>query len=93
MQAEQLSQRLRAAEVSCSELFFSTSGVNKLARTLYTVLRDRAITLPNDPALLEELSKVRLIEQNVPGLVRLDHRHGEHDDQAVADHDGGRVVA
>jgi hypothetical protein len=34
--------------------------------------------------LAAELSSVRLIEQGVPGLVRLDHRSGAHDDMAIA---------
>ena len=38
--------------------------------------------LPDDEALIDELSSVRLVETG-SGLVRLDHRSGEHDDQAV----------
>ena len=54
-----------------------------MARSLFGALRDRAILLPDDEALTSELSKVRLVETG-PGLVRLDHRSGEHDDQAIA---------
>jgi hypothetical protein len=82
MQAEQLTERLRAANLVTEEFVFSTSSVNKLARTLYGALRDRAIVFPNDPALIAELGSVRLVETG-PGLVRLDHRAGEHDDMAV----------
>ena len=80
--AQQLTERLTRAGVSAEEFTFSVSGVNKLARSLYGALRDRAILLPDDTALTTELSKVRLVETG-PGLVRLDHRSGEHDDQAV----------
>jgi hypothetical protein len=82
-QAAQITERLKAAGVRAEEFVFSTAGVNRLARCLFGVLRDRAITLPNDPVLLDELGKVRLVETG-PGLVRLDHRSGDHDDQAVA---------
>lgn len=82
-QAAQLTERLGARGVRCVEYVFSTAGVNRLARTLFTALRDRAIALPDDPELLAELAGVRLVETG-PGLLRLDHRSGEHDDQAVA---------
>jgi phage FluMu gp28-like protein len=82
-QAAQLTERLRSAGVRCEEFVFSSSGVNRLARTLFGALRDRAILLPNDEGLLAELSAVRLIETG-PGLLRLDHRAGEHDDRAIA---------
>ena len=82
-QAAQLTERLKGAGVTCEEYVFSVAGVNKLARTLYGCLRDRAILLPDDPDLAAELSTVRLVETG-PGLIRLDHRSGQHDDQAVA---------
>jgi hypothetical protein len=81
-QAAQLVERLKRAGVLCDEFVFSTSSVNRLARSLFAALRDRALVLPDDEELLAELSRVRLIETG-PGLVRLDHRSGEHDDQAV----------
>jgi phage FluMu gp28-like protein len=81
-EATSLTEHLSAAGVRCEEFKFSDASVNRLARTLYGVLRDRAITLPNDEVLVAELGSVRLIEKG-PGLVKLDHRAGEHDDQAV----------
>ena len=81
-QAAQLTERLRAAGVSCVEFVFSPATTNRLARSLYGALRDRAVLLPDDEALLDELGSVRLVEVG-PGLLRLDHRAGEHDDQAV----------
>jgi hypothetical protein len=82
MQAEQLTERLRHAGVRCDEFVFSSAGVNRLARSLFGALRDRAILLPADDELVAELSAVRLVETG-PGLVRLDHKSGQHDDMAV----------
>ena len=82
-QAAQLTERLRAAGVRCVEYVFSTAGVNRLARVLSAGLRDRAIGLPDDPALLEELAEVRIVETG-PGTVKLANPPGTHDDQAVA---------
>lgn len=82
-QAAQLSERLRGAGVRVEDFTFSASSVDHLARTLYGLIRDRALVLPDDPHLLAELSSVRLVETR-PGVIRLDHRAGEHDDQAVS---------
>jgi len=82
-QAAQLSERLKAAGIRAEQFTFTTSSVNKLARTLYSCLRDRSILLPDDDELIAELSNVRLVETGV-GMVRLDHVAGAHDDQAVA---------
>lgn len=81
-QAAQLSERLRRAGVRADEYLFTTASVNRLARSLYGALRDRAIELPDDEDLVAELASVRLVERG-PGLVKIDHRSGEHDDQAV----------
>lgn len=51
--------------------------------TLHLLLRERRLDLPDDPDLLEELSNVRLRESR-PGVYRLDHDVGQHDDRAVA---------
>lgn len=82
-QAAQLSERLRVAGVRADEYLFNTGSINRLARTLYGALRDRAIVLPDDPELAAELVTVRLVETG-PGLVRLDHHAGQNDDQAIA---------
>ena len=82
-QAAQLSERLRSAGARAEEFPFTTGSVNRLARSLYGALRDRAIVLPDDDELLDELASVRLVETG-PGLVRLDHNRSGHDDQAVA---------
>jgi hypothetical protein len=82
-QAAQLTERLRTAGVRTEEFTFTTGSVNSLARSLFGALRDRAIVLPDDDELLDELASVRLVETG-PGLVRLDHNRSGHDDQAVA---------
>jgi Phage Terminase len=82
-QAAQLTERLRAAGVRCVEYPFTMAGVNRLARVLHGALRDRAIGLPDDPVLLEELQQVRIVQMG-PGAVKLANPPGTHDDQAVA---------
>lgn len=81
-QGAMLSERLRGAGVQVEDYNFSASSVDHLARTLYSLIRDRLLALPDDADLLAELSSVRLVEVRV-GTIRLDHRAGEHDDQAV----------
>lgn len=79
----QLVTRLQRRGVSAGTFDFTTKSVGRLAESLVLLLNERAIELPDDPALLEELSHVRLRESS-PGVVRLDHTSGRHDDQAVA---------
>jgi len=82
-QAAQLTERLRRRGVKMSEYAFSAQSVGRLASTLYQLLRERALRLPDDPALLDELANVRLRETS-PGVLRMDHDSGRHDDRAIA---------
>jgi hypothetical protein len=41
------------------------------------------LRLPDDPELLDELANVRLRESS-PGVLRMDHDAGRHDDRAIA---------
>jgi phage terminase large subunit-like protein len=82
-QAAQLAERLRRRGVRMREYTFSAASVGKLASTLFQVLREHALRLPDDEALLDELRNVRLRETS-PGVLRLDHDSGRHDDRAVA---------
>jgi hypothetical protein len=41
------------------------------------------LRLPDDEALLDELANVRLRETS-PGVMRMDHDAGRHDDRAIA---------
>lgn len=82
-QAAGLAQRLRSRGIDVTEFAFSSSSVGRLATALHLALRNRALALPDDPALFDELSRVRLRE-TTPGVYRLDHAEGQHDDRAVA---------
>ncbi len=44
---------------------------------------DRRLWIPNDPELIDELASVRIRETSTPGVYRLDHDAGRHDDRAV----------
>jgi hypothetical protein len=65
------------------EFAFSAAAVGRLASTLHLLLRDRALALPDDAELLDELANVRLRETS-PGVLRMDHDPGQHDDRAIA---------
>ncbi len=89
-QAAQLAQRLRARGVRVDEFAFTAASVGRLGAALHTSIRDHALALPpaehEEPEaaeLHEELAHVRLRESS-PGVYRLDHDHGRHDDRAVA---------
>jgi hypothetical protein len=69
--------------VRVEEFTFSAVSVGKLAVTLLQLIRERALALPDDEALIDELRNVRLRESS-PGVYRLDHDRGRHDDRAVA---------
>jgi phage FluMu gp28-like protein len=76
-------QRLRTRGIQCDEFTFSSSSVGRLASTLHLLLRNRRLSLPDDPELLEELGNVRLRETS-PGVLRMDHDPDKHDDRAIA---------
>jgi phage terminase large subunit-like protein len=78
-----LARNLRSSGVRVEEFTFSAGSVGRIALTLFNLLRDRRIALPDDADLLDELANVRL-RQTSPGVVRLDHDSDRHDDRAVA---------
>jgi hypothetical protein len=82
-QAVGLAQRLRAGGVRVDEVAFTRQSVGRLASTLHLLLRDGLLALPPDEDLVDELANVRLRETS-PGVVRMDHDPGRHDDMAVA---------
>ena len=51
--------------------------------TLAQLIANHELALPDDRQLLDELARVRLRE-SAPGVIRMDHNPGEHDDQAIA---------
>jgi phage terminase large subunit-like protein len=78
-----LAQRLRRRGLRVVEHPFTVSSVSKLALRLHGAIRDQAIALYPDDELVQELRNVRLRESS-PGVYRLDHDHGQHDDRAIA---------
>ena len=82
-QAVGLAQDLRRRGVSVREYPFTSTSVGRLAGTLYRLLREGSLRLPADRDLIDELASVRLRE-TAPGVLRLDHDAGKHDDRAVA---------
>jgi hypothetical protein len=56
--------------------------VGRLASTLHVLIREHQLAIPDDEALITELSNVRL-KETAPGVIRLDHDHDKHDDRAV----------
>ncbi len=79
MQAEQLSQNLARHGLRPVEFLFTAAGANRLARGLANALRDRTVSLPDDPELVSELGTARLVETS-PGTVKLQNPAGTHDD-------------
>jgi hypothetical protein len=82
-QAQGMIQRLKAKGVRIEEFTFSSQSVGHLAVTLHTAIRDRRLALPDDAALLDELSHVQLRETS-PGVLRMNHSAGRHDDRAIS---------
>ena len=82
-QAAGLYQRLRRTRVRVDEFTFTAASWTHLATHLFSLLRDRAIELPSDDDLIDELASVRLVERQ-PGSYRLDHDPNGHDDRVVA---------
>ena len=79
MQAEQLTSNLARHGITTHEYVFSTAGANRLARALFVALRDRALSLPDDPELIDGFNSTRMIE-STPGTVKLSNPAGHHDD-------------
>lgn len=78
------SQRIRDKGITVSEFSFSSSSVGRLASTLHLLLRNRRLAFDaEDIELFDELSGVQLREVS-PGVLRMDHSEGRHDDRAIA---------
>jgi phage terminase large subunit-like protein len=82
-QAVHLAQRLRADGIPVEEFAFSSQSVGRLAVTLYRLLADRLLLLPDDQDLVDELVNVRLRE-TAPGQYRIDHDPDKHDDRVIS---------
>ncbi|MDA4131496.1 MAG: hypothetical protein OK454_00010 [Thaumarchaeota archaeon] len=75
-------QNLNLRGVRAKEFPFTATSVGDVATALVQTFRNRQIYVPDLPLLKDELLKVRLRESS-PGVTRLDHDRGAHDDQAV----------
>jgi phage terminase large subunit-like protein len=82
-QAIGLAQRLRRQGVAVEEWSYSPRRYGAIATTLYTLLRDGLLDIYDDAELIDELANVRL-EETTPGLVRVQHDPGRHEDRCVA---------
>ena len=84
-------QNLNLRGVRAKEWNFTTTSVGEVASALVQTFRNRQIHIPDLPILREELLRVRLRE-TTPGVTRLDHDKGAHDDQAVTIGMGCRIL-
>lgn len=75
-------QRLQAKGYKVEPFYFTTQSAGRVGAVLHQLIRQRTLHLPPDDDLIEELSRVRLVE--TPSGLRLHHARGEHDDRAVA---------
>ena len=83
-QAVDMMQRLKRKGIRVEEFTFGAKSVGRLGVNLITLIRERALALPeDDDDLLGELRSVRVVESS-PGTYRLDHARGAHDDRAIA---------
>ncbi len=62
---------------------FSSASVGRLALTLYRLLRDRGLDLPDDDELVAELSSV-VLRESQPGNYRIDTTGHGHDDRVIS---------
>ena len=83
MQAEQLTGNLDRSGIRTEEYVFSAAGANRLARSVFVALRDRALSLPDDPEVRAEFMSTRMVETG-PGTVKLQNPAGSHDDIVAA---------
>jgi len=82
-EAASIIEHLTAHRIRVSQYKFSQLSNNELARALYQVIRDQAIRLPDRSDLRDELLHLQL-EEVQPGVWRMDHTAGRHDDMAIA---------
>lgn len=82
-QAAHLTQRLRRRGVRVEAYNFSQGSISRLAATMYQLLSQRNLDLPDDEDLIGELAAVQLIER-APGTWRIDHERGAHDDRVIS---------
>ena len=84
-------QSLNLRGVRAKEFNFTSTSVGEVASALVQTFRNRQIDVPDLPILKDELLRVKLRESS-PGVTRLDHDAGAHDDQAVTIGMGCRIL-
>ncbi len=82
-QAAATTQRLRKRGVRVEAYQFTQASIGRLAATMYQLLAGRLLDLPDDEALVDELAAARL-EERGPGVWRIDHDRGAHDDRVIS---------
>jgi phage terminase large subunit-like protein len=82
-QAHGTMQRLAARGIRTIEFAFTAQSVGRLASTLLLLLRNGALALPDDEALLDELANIR-VRESAPGALRLDHDADKFSDRVIA---------
>jgi hypothetical protein len=85
-QALGMMQHLKSKGIPVTEFSFGPTSVGKLGTTMLQLIRERALALPleeDEPELVSELRNIR-VKETSPGVYRLDHDRGRHDDRAVA---------
>lgn len=82
-QAVGMAQRLTTKGIRLVEHPFTTASTGRLASTLFQLLRDQALALPDVPEFVDEIAAAKLVERT-PGHMRIDHDRSAHDDQVIA---------
>jgi hypothetical protein len=82
-QALSMVQALKARGVRVEENPITARWNDSMATLLHSLLRDGLVDLPDEPALLDELKSVRVVE-TAQGLLSIDSAPGRHDDQVDA---------
>lgn len=82
-QGLQMSDNLARDRIAVVEAKMSPQAISQRTLALHQLITDRMLALPDDAELLTELARVRILEPS-PGVYRIDHAHGDHDDRAVA---------
>lgn len=83
-QAVDLEQRLRRQGVRVIRYTFTPTSIGRFAVELHLALREHRLLLPDDPDLLKEFAEARFVETKTPGVFRVDHHRGKHDDRVIA---------
>lgn len=82
-QGEHLAARLKARHVPVEVFRFGSASVGRLALTLYRLLRDRLLDLPDDDELADELASV-VLRESQPGQYRIDTSGDRRDDRVIS---------